>query len=249
MAIQWSVLANQKSAIREVATRMVRSIRDTLEVRSRCRICLPGTRTAGQLYQLLRTSPYREAVDWTSVDLWLTDELHGNGGWEPPTAAIVRTQLMSALRPLPRLHPIPVDGASPELDASVYEETLRRHFTPGQTFDFALLGLGIDGRIAGLLPGCDALQEQRRWAAVVPSENGCTISLTPGCLNRVRELGLLVLGARKARILKRLRSCREDATRIPAMAIEGRPRLTWGVADRSACVHLGQSAQRTREAA
>jgi 6-phosphogluconolactonase len=110
------------------------------------------------------------------------------------------------------VHPIPIEGVSPEAAASAYERALKSFYgaerlDPARPlFDVTLLGLGPDGHTASLFPGTAVLAERDRWvAAVVGAKSETRITLTYPALESSRRAAFLVVGKEKRAIFDRLR--------------------------------------------
>ena len=176
-------------------------------------VALSGGVTPRRLYELLATSPYREAAPWSRIHWFWGDER-----FVPPTDsrsnfAMVR-QALFARTPIParNIHPIPTGrGLSPEAAALAYEATLVRFYGASQLiagrplFDLVLLGLGTDGHTASLFPGSPALDEMQAWVVAVRGEGPSSrISLTYPALESASQVAFLVAGAEKRAVLSRL---------------------------------------------
>lgn len=141
--------------------------------------------------------------------------------------------------PIPPDHIHRIKGEDdPEKAAAEYERELRLLLTTG--LDLVLLGLGEDGHTASLFPGQPAVREIDRWVVAVPrssrSPDGLwRVTLTPGILNRARNVTFVVSGATKAPTLQRVVEGPFHPDVLPAQAIhpdEGR--LTWMVDEAAA---------------
>ncbi len=133
--------------------------------------------------------------------------------------------------------PIPPDQVyrirgedNPERAAAEYEATLRSL----HDLDLVLLGLGEDGHTASLFPGQPAVHETERWVVAVPGsphrppDSLWRVTLTPGILNRARNVTFVISGASKAARLQQVLEGPFTPDLLPAQAI--RPlngRLTW----------------------
>jgi 6-phosphogluconolactonase len=110
------------------------------------------------------------------------------------------------------LFAIPTDD-TPDSGAARYEEILRQQYGASvldpsvPLFDLVLLGLGLDGHTASLLPDQPVLQERRRWVAAVPhGREEPRITLTYPALESSRLILFLVAGADKSDVLRRARA-------------------------------------------
>lgn len=170
---------------------------------------LSGGHTPIGLYEELAGA--RDSLDWEKIHIFLVDER-----FVPPTDsrsnfAMIKATLLDKV-PIPgaNVHPVPVEGADPELCARRYEDDLCAFFeTPTGSvprFDLIMLGLGEDGHTASLFPGTDALGEKTRLVRAIPPEGERTarITLTLPVINKARNVIFLVTGAGKSEIMRRL---------------------------------------------
>jgi 6-phosphogluconolactonase len=92
-------------------------------------------------------------------------------------------------------------------------------------YALGLVGMGADGHIAGLLPGCPALRSDR-LAASYRAEDYTRLTITPGGLARLDEVILYALGEAKRSALKSLISGNRPVKDQPAQIIKKVPRYT-----------------------
>lgn len=115
------------------------------------------------------------------------------------------------------------------------------------SLDLALLGLGEDGHTASLFPGQPAVHEIDRWVVAVPGSSRSPltvhrsptvlwrVTLTPGILNRARNVTFIVSGAGKAQTLQRVVEGPFNPDILPAQAIRpGEGRLVWMIDEAAA---------------
>lgn len=201
-------------------------------------ICLSGGSTPERLYRLLAQRPYYDRMPWQRIHWFWGDERFVSSKDPRSNYRMVRKALLArADPPLDHVHPIPTE--EPTLDAAVvkYERELQRFYGGDELsatrplFDVTLLGLGVDGHTASLLPGSSVLEERSRWvAAVIGSGAETRITLTYPALESSRDVAFLVSGAAKREILGRIRAGARD---VPAARLRPVGRLHWFV-DRAA---------------
>jgi len=201
-------------------------------------VCLSGGSTPRRLYETLAGPTIAPKFPWRRVHWFWGDERfvpHDH----PDSNFRMVNEAMLARAPCPdaNIHPVPVDGLSPQRAAVAYEAELKRFYGADRLdpakplFDVTLLGLGEDGHTASLFPGHAALREQRRWAvAVVGATPPPRISLTFPVLDSSRDAAFLVAGQGKRAILAMARA---DDPVLPAARIRPVGRLHWFV-DRAA---------------
>jgi 6-phosphogluconolactonase len=182
-------------------------------------VALSGGATPRRLYQLLATSPFREAAPWSRIHWFWGDERFAPAT-DPASNFRMVQEAMLSRTPIPPLniHRIPTEGGiSPQTAAAAYESELKRFYGAAELdparplFDVTLLGLGADGHTASLFPGDPALDEKRRWVVAVAGRRAePRVTLTFPALESSRHVAFLVSGADKRSVLSRLLSGDED---------------------------------------
>ncbi len=175
-------------------------------------VALSGGSTPRALYALLAGPDYIQDFPWTRVHWFWGDER-----FVPPDDAqsnyrMAREAMLShAPVPPSNIHPIPTEGMTADVAASLYESEMKAfydadHLDPARPlFDLMLLGLGTDGHTASLFPGSTALAERTRWTAVSDLHGQKRITLTYPALDSSAHAAFLVAGADKREMLARIR--------------------------------------------
>jgi 6-phosphogluconolactonase len=201
------------------------------------RVSLSGGSTPKTLYGLLASKEFRDRFPWELVSWYWGDERFVPYD-DPASNYRMARDAMLAKVPVPpgNIHPVPTDGAAADA-ARRYEKTLQEAYGAASLdparplFDVTLLGLGADGHTASLLPGDQALEERRRWVAVVSHGRPETrITMTYPAIESSRRVAFLVAGAEKAAILRQIR---QGGSQVPAARLRPRGELFWFV-DRAA---------------
>lgn len=123
--------------------------------------------------------------------------------------------------------PWPVELA-PEAANGAYA----RHFaSSGTVYDLCFAGLGDDGHTLSVFPGSPLLlpgATSEPFAAVEVPGKGPRLTLTPAGLSRCSRIVVMVTGAGKAPMLKRVLEGRDEPAAIPSrMLRQHAPRVTW----------------------
>ncbi|ACK50739.1 6-phosphogluconolactonase [Methylocella silvestris BL2] len=186
---------------------------------------LSGGSTPKEVFRLLAAEPLRSAIDWSKVEIFWGDERFVPLDHAMSNFRMTSETLLSHV-PVPpgQIHPVPVDAASPEKAAALYDGTLREFYgaptldLARPLFDVTLLGLGADGHTASLFPGTPALEiRDALVSAVVGATPEPRITMTYPALASSAEIAFLVSGEAKREILRRVLA--NDAA-LPASRIE-----------------------------
>lgn len=208
-----------------------------LEMNASFRVALSGGSSPKLLYELLASNDFRSRFPWSRVHWYWGDERFVPYS-RPESNFRLAYDAMLAKVPAPpeNIHPVPVDGA-PEAAAARYEQILQEAYgaavlDPARPlFDLTLLGLGVDGHTASLLPGDHALRERKRWVTVVAQGHPETrITMTYPAIESSRRVAFIVTGHEKASILRLIRTGASDA---PAARLAPLGEMLWFV-DRAA---------------
>lgn len=197
----------------------------------RCAIALAGGHTPASVYALW-AEKYRDAMPWTGVHLFWSDERYVPADNPLSNYRMVRENLLARV-PLPEanVHPMPTHFEEPEEAAKAYEAALRKFFHAAPpAFDLQFLGVGPEGHTASLFPESPALEEAQRWVIPVrvPADPPLRLTMTLPVLNQARNTFFLVTGAGKRPIINVLRNASDfEAQRYPAARIRPAGRVVW----------------------
>jgi 6-phosphogluconolactonase len=230
------------------AARLAVRLIDAQAERGEASMVLTGGRIAAAVYQALRDSPARDAVDWSRVDVWWSDERFVPHDDPDRNELQAREALLDALPLDPaRVHPMPPsdgpDGPDPEAAAARYADELARAAKPGTAalphFDVLLLGVGEDGHVASVFPEHPVTYETRPVSAVrgAPKPPPVRLTLTLPAINTAEEVWLMASGPGKASAV-RLALSGAGPVQVPAAGVHGVERTLW-LLDRAAAVEIG----------
>ncbi len=222
------VLADPQALARRAAEWMTAA---ALATGGSFRVALSGGSTPRALYELLASDPVRARFPWGRVHWYWGDERFLPYDDPRSNFGMTRAAMLSrAPVPPENVHPVPVDG-TPEDAAALYERSLQSAYgaavlDPGKPlFDVTLLGLGLDGHTASLLPGEPVLRERSRWvAAVTHGRPEARITLTYPAIESSRRVAFLVEGREKAPIVEVIRG---GGSMVPAARVEPLGELVW----------------------
>ncbi|MFZ5656481.1 MAG: 6-phosphogluconolactonase [Pseudomonadota bacterium] len=184
------------------AVAIAAELRRDLQARPRSRLLVSGDAPALPVYQALSRAP----LDWTRVDVGLTDERWLRPDDPDSRAAAVRRSLLVEHAAAARFETLTLVGR--RIEDAVATANAHAH----QPTQVAVLVLGEDGSVAGLSPrspDCGrALTSQQAYVALdAPLGAGEApwarrISITPAGLARPRMRILLLRGTRQREMLE-----------------------------------------------
>lgn len=231
------------------AARLVTKLVDAQAARGTASLVLTGGRTGTTVLQQLRSTPARDAIDWSRVDLYWGDERFLPTGHQDRNETQAREALLDHVPVDPaRVHVMaPSDGAygdDPDAAAHAYASALAAAARPEDhgdvpAFDVCLLGVGEEGHTASIFPSSPAVYETERMVVAVrncPKPPPTRVSLTLPAIRRSREVWLMTTGSSKtAAAAMALGGAGE--VQLPAAGATGTVRTLW-LLDRAAAAKI-----------
>lgn len=220
----------------DVAAALVDRIRAALAERGVAHIVLTGGSMGGLSLQAL---PAAQNIDWSKVHFWWGDERFVPEGDPDRNDAEANKAALDALPvPAENVHRVAGPDQAPDAETSAarYAESIRESEGDGM-FDVVMLGVGPDGHVASLFPHHPAQRTQDAVAFAVhnsPKPPPDRISLSYDCLNRAREVWLMVAGAEKAQAVAAALAPGADRWDVPASGVHGTQDTTWWLDDAAA---------------
>jgi 6-phosphogluconolactonase len=231
------------------AARLITKIVDAQASRGSASLVLTGGRNGNGLLAALARAPARDAVDWSRLDLWWSDERYVPDGDPRRNVTQAREVLLDAVSPDPaRVHAMPASdgpyGTDVDAAAEAYAAELAAAAGPEDhaavpSFDVLMLGVGPDTHVASLFPELPAVRETQRTVVGVrgaPKPPPNRISLTLPAIRAAREVWLLAAGEDKAKAAAIALSGAGEI-QAPAAGAYGRSRTLW-LLDAAAAAHL-----------
>src|SRR5436309_3902865 len=243
--MQITIYPDTQTLSHEAARFIVRLAREAIAARGRFTIALSGGSTPKVLYGLLGSEPYRSQIDWSSVEIFWSDERCVPPNSEDSNYHLAEQVLLSKVSLSPhQVHRMPAD--QPDRDAASQAYTLEMQRTFGTdgipNFDLLQLGMGPEGHTASLFPHQQSLHEQERLVmpVSVPKPPPLRLTFTPPLLNAARHVLFLVTGSEKADAVQAVLEGPYQSEEYPAQIV--RPatgEVTW-MLDTAAARKLAQ---------
>ncbi|PKV85109.1 6-phosphogluconolactonase [Streptomyces sp. TLI_146] len=221
------------------AARLITKIVDAQAARGSASVVLTGGRNGNGLLAALASSPARDAIDWSRLDLWWGDERFLPEGDPERNVTQARAALLDAVPVDPkRVHAMPASdgpyGSDVDAAAAAYAEELAAASGPEDhgdvpTFDVLMLGVGPDTHVASLFPELPAVRETERTVVGVhgaPKPPPVRVSMTLPAIRAAREVWLLAAGEDKAQAAAIALSGAGEV-QAPAAGAYGRGRTLW----------------------
>jgi 6-phosphogluconolactonase len=211
-------------------------------------VALSGGSTPRAFHHVLVRSPFRERIDWESMQYFWGDERFVPPDDSESNYHMAReTLLTEAPVTSDQVHRVPTERGDPAMVAELYEADIRRamNILPGQfpRFDLILLGMGSDGHCASLFPHTEALHVRDRLvtANFVPKLDANRITFTAPVINSAATVVFLVAGADKADALAAVLEGTRDPETYPSQLIAPEYGALYWLVDRVAAAKLRQA--------
>ncbi|GAA1907130.1 6-phosphogluconolactonase [Streptomyces durmitorensis] len=227
------------------AARLITKIVDAQAARGYASVVLTGGRNGNGLLAALSSSPAKDAIDWSRLDLWWGDERFLPDGDPERNYTQAKEALLDSVPLNPaRVHPMPASDGAYEVDAAAgmyaaeltaaagpehYQSVAAATGVPVPTFDVLMLGVGPDTHVASLFPELPAVRETERTVVGVhgaPKPPPTRITLTLPAIRAAREVWLLAAGEDKANAAAIALSGAGEV-QAPAAGAYGRSRTLW----------------------
>lgn len=240
------VLPTAEALAGDVAARVLATLADVQQRRSRAALALTAGSIMEQVWSELAGSDAAGLVDWSRVDVFWGDERFvphdsADRNDRPAQELLFGKAPFSAVRQFAM--PASDGEYGEDLDAAAagYARVLRdaRRADDGEdaaSFDVVLLGMGPDGHCCSLFPGHPGLSDES--SSVIPVRDSpkpppSRLSLSFGGLNAANEIWVVVSGAGKADAAAQALGG-ADRGHVPVAGAHGRVRTLWFLDDAAA---------------
>lgn len=229
--------ADKEAVSQAAAAEVQRCAEMAIAVRGKFTIALSGGSTPKRLFEILAQPPYRDAIDWSHVELFWGDERSVPQDHADSNYRMANEALISKI-PIPpsQVHRMEADREDRDQAASDYEQALATATGADAggdppALDLILLGMGPDGHTASLFPGSDALKITDKWVTpnFVKKFDTFRMTFTRTMINRAHQVLFLVAGDDKAEPLLEVFTGPPDPERLPSQLIRPQGDLVWYV--------------------
>ncbi|MBG6054190.1 6-phosphogluconolactonase [Salinibacterium sp. CAN_S4] len=213
-----------------VAARFISKAADLISEFDEASVVLTGGTMGSAVLSAINSSPARDTVDWSRVNVWWGDERWLPAGDPERNDTQARIALLDHVPLDPdRVHPFAASDSGLELDeaSDAYAAEIAAHSPDNASmphFDITFLGMGPDGHIASLFPERGGVREREKTVISVrksPKPPPERLSLTLPTINSSARVWLVVAGADKASALG-LTLAGASVNEVPAAGVEGR---------------------------
>lgn len=183
-------------------------------------LVLSGGSTPKELYEILCTPPYKEAINWSKVFLFWGDERPVPPN-DPKSNYHMAMEAGFKHLPIPSQQILRMQAEEKiEENAIAYEKKIRE-ILKNHSFDLIILGCGEDGHTASLFPHTKALKIKDRLVAAndVPQLQTQRMTLTYPCINAASNSIIYVLGDSKKDIVAKVLTSPDQFEIYPIQAI------------------------------
>ncbi len=200
-------------------------IEETFRLKNSFSIVLSGGNTPKKLNSLLASSPYKERIEWSKINVFWGDERAVPFDDERNNARMAFDTLLNKVD-IPRDQIHLMDTSLPPEEASrQYAESLYNYFgtdvLPTRTFDLVLLGMGDDGHTLSLFPGTPAVHEEKLWVTsfFLKAQNMHRITLTKNIVNHSDHIVFMISGSEKANAIYQVLKGEKNPDLYPSQLI------------------------------
>lgn len=238
------VYADAEQTATATAAHVISKLAEAQHARGFASVVLTGGGIGIATLREVATSPARDAVDWSALDVWWGDERFVPSDDPERNELQAREALLNHM-PVSekRIHPIPASDHCPDAEtaASRYADALAAAAPSGRALpplDVVLLGVGPDGHVASLFGEHPAVYDDAPVAAVhgAPKPPPTRITLTFPTIRSADEVWLIAAGQAKAAAIG-LAVSGAGETQVPAAGARGGIRTLW-LLDRDAATHV-----------
>lgn len=196
---------NTEETVQFSASQFLQIGREAIKERGQFSVALSGGQTPSSIYQQLSKPIHRDALDWSKVLFFWSDERS-----TPPTSP--ESNYYSAFKAGLETLPLKKENifrmiaeVNIEENALSYDNLIRQKI-PSLQFDLIMLGMGEDGHTASLFPLTHGLHTRDRLAIAnyIPQKHTWRMTMTFECIHMARIICIYALGAKKESMVSKV---------------------------------------------
>lgn len=183
-------------------------------------VALSGGHTPHAIFKELSKPLYHQALDWTKVLCFWSDERNVPSDHPDSNYANAMRAGLADIPFLPEnIFRMPAEGEI-EASALAYEQLIRQKI-PSLRFDLIMLGMGEDGHTASLFPRTHGLHTKDRLviANYVPQKKTWRMTLTYECIHMANLICIYAIGENKAKMIAEVLLGTYDPDNLPAQRV------------------------------
>lgn len=207
----------------DLASQLADDLEEALGHKERVSFAVPGGTSPGPVFDALA----QVDLDWSRVDVLLTDERWVPEDHERSNTRLLRERLLVNRAAQARLLPLYADKPAPD---QVLAE-LEVNIAPALPLDVVLLGMGADLHTASLFPNGDRIAQALAPKAPilmpmrVPDQPDIRVTLTARVLQGSLRKHVLIMGEEKRQVLQGARG--SDQSKAPINAVTDGAKIHW----------------------
>ncbi|WP_135505420.1 6-phosphogluconolactonase [Roseovarius aestuariivivens] len=215
--------ADDEMMAMDLANALAEDLTSALDHEDRALLCVAGGSTPGPVYDDLCDAD----LDWSRVDVMLSDERWVPEDHARSNTAMIRTRLLTGRASAATFLPLYMAAKTPE---PVLAE-LETNILPRLPIAVLLLGMGADGHTASLFPGADRLEEALAPRARVlvpmrvPGQEDIRLTVSARVLNGAMAKHIVLTGSEKRAVLDHAKGA--DPSEAPVAALLGDALVHW----------------------
>lgn len=195
--------ADAELMMMDLADTLASQLRQALSLGERASLAVPGGTTPGPIFDSLCAVD----IDWSRVDIMLTDERWVPESSERSNTRLLRQRLLTNRAAAARLVPLYADAPTPEEKLDELEAGVAATLP----LSVVLLGMGADMHTASIFPGADRLDDALNGPALLvpmraPGAPEPRMTLSAAVLNGAMSRHIVIIGAAKREALERAKT-------------------------------------------
>ena len=198
----------------DLADTLASELENALLTHDQVSFAVPGGTTPGPIFDNLCAVD----LDWSRVNILLTDERWVPEPSERSTTRLLRERLLTGRAAAARLVPLYADAPAPEEKI----EELSAALAPLLPISVMLLGMGADMHTASIFPGADRLDDALHGDALLvpmraPGAPEPRVTLSASVLKGALNRHIVIIGTEKRDALERARHLSADEAPVAAV--------------------------------